>query len=119
MMLTPDYAKLGCRSESGVLSLFGVVFAFVAFLPGVRAHGRLIEPPARNAMWRFNYDTPFNFEDSELFCGGIKAHLESEKMTICCGGSSAAAFRAFSMATSSAVVDDVATSSFPLHSAPV
>lgn len=27
-------------------------------------------------MWRFNYDTPTNFEDSELFCGGIKAQWQ-------------------------------------------
>ncbi|KAK8783831.1 hypothetical protein V5799_009809 [Amblyomma americanum] len=27
-------------------------------------------------MWRMNYDTPRNFEDSELFCGGIKVQWE-------------------------------------------
>ncbi|XP_077538197.1 uncharacterized protein LOC144150219 [Haemaphysalis longicornis] len=44
--------------------------------PGVHAHGRMLEPPARNSMWRVSYDTPPNFEDSELFCGGIKAQWE-------------------------------------------
>ncbi|XP_023217686.1 uncharacterized protein LOC111620077 [Centruroides sculpturatus] len=31
----------------------------------------MLEPPARNMMWRFGYPTPPNYEDSELFCGGI------------------------------------------------
>lgn len=34
-------------------------------------HGRMIEPPARNAMWRVGFNTTPNYEDSELFCGGI------------------------------------------------
>lgn len=36
----------------------------------VRGHGRLMEPPARNAMWRFGYPNPVNYNDNELFCGG-------------------------------------------------
>ena len=35
-------------------------------------HGRVMEPPARNTMWRFGFPTKANYEDSELFCGGIK-----------------------------------------------
>lgn len=34
-------------------------------------HGRMIEPPARNSMWRVGFDTKPNYEDTELFCGGI------------------------------------------------
>ncbi|XP_064485788.1 uncharacterized protein LOC135398299 [Ornithodoros turicata] len=36
----------------------------------------MIEPPARNCMWRFCYGAPQNFDDSELFCGGIKAQWQ-------------------------------------------
>lgn len=38
----------------------------------VSSHGRMMEPPARNTMWRFGFPTKANYEDSELFCGGIK-----------------------------------------------
>lgn len=55
------------------LLLFATVMA--SAVSGVWSHGRMIEPPARNAMWRFDFDTPTNFEDSELFCGGIKVRF--------------------------------------------
>ncbi len=35
-------------------------------------HGRVMEPPARNCMWRAGFYTPPNYEDTELFCGGLK-----------------------------------------------
>ncbi|CAN7938257.1 unnamed protein product [Ixodes hexagonus] len=75
-LLTTGFRKLGSQPESRVWTLFSLVLASAALLPVVWGHGRLIEPPARNAMWRLNYDTPSNFEDSELFCGGIKAQWQ-------------------------------------------
>lgn len=36
----------------------------------VNGHGRLMDPPARNSMWRFGYPNPVNYNDNELFCGG-------------------------------------------------
>lgn len=38
----------------------------------VLAHGRLMEPAARNTLWRLNFASPPYFDDTELFCGGIK-----------------------------------------------
>ncbi|KAI1301946.1 Protein pygopus [Halotydeus destructor] len=35
-----------------------------------------MEPPSRNTMWRFGFPTKANYEDSELFCGGIKVQWE-------------------------------------------
>lgn len=29
-----------------------------------------MDPPARNAMWRFGFPNPVNYNDNELFCGG-------------------------------------------------
>ncbi|XP_042903334.1 uncharacterized protein [Parasteatoda tepidariorum] len=37
----------------------------------VQGHGRLLEPPSRSSMWRFGYNSPPNYNDNELFCGGI------------------------------------------------
>ena len=35
------------------------------------AHGRMESPPARNAAWRHGFNTPVNYNDVELNCGGI------------------------------------------------
>uniref|UniRef100_A0A1B0GLY6 Uncharacterized protein n=2 Tax=Phlebotomus papatasi TaxID=29031 RepID=A0A1B0GLY6_PHLPP len=42
----------------------------------VSSHGRLMDPPARNAMWRFGYPNPVNYNDNELFCGGYAVQWE-------------------------------------------
>lgn len=34
------------------------------------SHGRLEIPAARNAAWRFGFNTPINYNDNELNCGG-------------------------------------------------
>ena len=34
-------------------------------------HGRLMDPPSRNAMWRFGFTNPINYNDNEVFCGGF------------------------------------------------
>ncbi len=44
----------------------------IELLTNVNGHGRMFEPPARNTMWRFGFPSFPNYEDSELFCGGIK-----------------------------------------------
>ncbi|XP_043282677.1 uncharacterized protein [Venturia canescens] len=36
----------------------------------VHGHGRLMDPPARNSMWRFGFPNPVNWNDNELYCGG-------------------------------------------------
>ncbi|XP_047538540.1 uncharacterized protein LOC125072076 [Vanessa atalanta] len=38
---------------------------------GVNGHGRLIEPPSRASAWRYGFDTPHNYNDHELYCGGF------------------------------------------------
>ena len=40
------------------------------FKVGLHGHGRLMDPPSRNAMWRFGFPNPINYNDNELFCGG-------------------------------------------------
>ena len=49
-----------------------VLTAFVTLqIYEVLGHGRLIEPAARNAMWRFKYKNPRNYNDMGLNCGGF------------------------------------------------
>lgn len=61
----------------GPLSV-SVLMVFVALLekvPPVWSHGRLMSPPSRSSMWRFGFDTPTNWNDNELFCGGLSVSL--------------------------------------------
>ncbi|XP_054706523.1 uncharacterized protein LOC129216337 [Uloborus diversus] len=53
-----------------LISLVALVHAYL--LPSVSSHARLMEPPSRSSMWRFGYDTPVNYDDDGLYCGGIK-----------------------------------------------
>ena len=34
------------------------------------SHGRLMNPPARNSMWRIGFPNPVNYNDNALYCGG-------------------------------------------------
>lgn len=49
------------------------IYVFVTFwtLVSVNGHGRLMEPPARSSMWRKGFNTPINYNDNSLFCGGF------------------------------------------------
>jgi hypothetical protein len=44
-------------------------------------HGNLMDPVSRSSMWRKGYDTPENWTDNQLFCGGFKV---SSKCLFCC-----------------------------------
>lgn len=49
-----------------------VILILIALLPySVRGHGRLMDPPSRSSMWRLGFETPANYNDNELFCGGF------------------------------------------------
>merc|ERR1711872_1101739 len=41
------------------------------YLNHVDGHGMITDPPARNAMWRYGYTNPVNYNDNELYCGGF------------------------------------------------
>jgi hypothetical protein len=46
------------------------------------AHGRMENPPARNAAWRHGFNTPVNYNDIELNCGGAgQQHYQSGLIT--------------------------------------
>ncbi|KAL1495082.1 hypothetical protein ABEB36_010556 [Hypothenemus hampei] len=42
----------------------------------VNGHGRLMDPPSRNSMWRFGFPNPVNYNDNELYCGGFTVQWE-------------------------------------------
>jgi len=43
---------------------------------GTHQHGHLMEPVNRSSMWRMGYNTPVNWNDNELFCGGFEVSLK-------------------------------------------
>jgi hypothetical protein len=47
------------------------VLSLLSQLPQANGHGRLIEPPSRSSAWRYGFNTPVNYNDHELFCGGF------------------------------------------------
>ncbi|XP_059147506.1 uncharacterized protein LOC131935159 [Physella acuta] len=52
-------------------TLARVLIIVLVIFHDVSGHGRLIEPPSRASMWRLGYDTPPNYDDNQLFCGGV------------------------------------------------
>lgn len=55
-----------------IFSMTVAILAIIlyAILPSINGHGRLIEPPSRASAWRYGFDTPHNYNDHELYCGG-------------------------------------------------
>ncbi|XP_044734433.1 uncharacterized protein LOC123296832 [Chrysoperla carnea] len=65
------------RQKTSKNGLFIVeIFLQLLFVYEVLGHGRLMDPPARNSMWRFGFPTPVNYNDNELFCGGYAVQWE-------------------------------------------
>ncbi|XP_011188170.2 uncharacterized protein LOC105215758 [Zeugodacus cucurbitae] len=54
-----------------IIALTYWLFFFTANLPACNGHGRLIEPPSRASAWRYGFQTPPNYNDHELYCGGF------------------------------------------------
>ena len=50
---------------------------FATFIHHAGGHGRLMEPPARNAMWRFGFPNAVNYNDNgKLFHHHSHFHLQ-------------------------------------------
>ena len=52
-------------------------FLVLDLITVIRGHGRMIEPAARNAAWRYGFDVPANYEDNQQNCGGFAAQWET------------------------------------------
>ncbi|XP_044738726.1 uncharacterized protein LOC123300253 [Chrysoperla carnea] len=50
---------------------FIVITICLCIIGNVNGHGRLIEPPSRASAWRYGFNTPANYNDHELYCGGF------------------------------------------------
>jgi hypothetical protein len=43
-------------------------------------HARLMDPPARNSMWRLGYPNPINIKDDAVWCGGVRGKFSKFRM---------------------------------------
>ncbi|KAL7727099.1 hypothetical protein ACLKA6_017375 [Drosophila palustris] len=53
------------------LSLYLFCIVISCYVYSGDAHGRLIEPPSRASAWRYGFQTPPDYNDHELYCGGF------------------------------------------------
>ncbi|XP_033731761.1 uncharacterized protein LOC117321453 [Pecten maximus] len=49
------------------------VFVLVNLIGQSLQHGRMMDPVQRSSMWRKGFNTPPNYEDTQLYCGGRDA----------------------------------------------
>lgn len=63
----------------------GIAFALAALVVVIHGHGKMLEPVARNARWRFNSSAPPNWNDNELFCGGLFTQIGNGGKCGICG----------------------------------
>lgn len=54
-----------------MLRIINFSLIIASIIIGCHGHGRLIEPPSRATAWRFGFNTPANYNDHELYCGGF------------------------------------------------
>nr|KAG5691650.1 hypothetical protein BaRGS_022925 [Batillaria attramentaria] len=62
---------IACKMLKQEAALVVVGALVVLQLQSVAGHGYVLDPPQRSTMWRVGYDTPANYDDNQLFCGGF------------------------------------------------
>ena len=58
-----------------MISLFVFGLTLASLIERSSQHGLLLSPPQRGSLWRFGYDTPPNYDDNGLFCGGLEVKI--------------------------------------------
>lgn len=50
-----------------------------------QGHGMLIDPPSRASAWRFGFDLPKEYDDNQLWCGGLTKQIRNGGKCGVCG----------------------------------
>ena len=62
---------------------FASLLTFIAMTSfEVKGHGRLMEPASRASAWRKGFNTPTNYDDNQLFCGGSDVSYICIKLSV-------------------------------------
>ena len=69
--------------------MMSAVFLVQFYLIGVSisevfGHGRLVEPPGRATAWRYGFNTPTDYNDNQLYCGGFYVSNNKNYYDILC-----------------------------------
>ncbi|CAF0894028.1 unnamed protein product [Adineta steineri] len=62
-------------------------FITIISLHHIHGHGRMEDPPARNAAWRYGFNVPANYDDVGLNCGGLSIQKANDGKCGVCGDS--------------------------------
>ncbi|EDW96121.2 uncharacterized protein LOC6535786 [Drosophila yakuba] len=63
-----------CESESQIYTmkyLLSITLLLAIGLQQIDGHGMMLSPPSRSSRWRYDGSAPQNWNDNELFCGGL------------------------------------------------
>lgn len=60
-----------CGRMTYKLQFVLIICVLLCSIDVCNGHGRLIDPPGRSTAFRFGFPTPPNYNDHELFCGGL------------------------------------------------
>ncbi|GFR75827.1 cell wall integrity and stress response component 4-like [Elysia marginata] len=63
-------ARFFLALSQNLLTLWILLAVSAMLTPEVEGHGRMMDPPSRNSMWRLGFSNPVNYNDNELYCGG-------------------------------------------------
>lgn len=67
-------SPVNCLSESTTINRLQWLIVTIVLANAMslcNGHGRLIEPPSRSSAFRYGFQTPPNYNDHELYCGGF------------------------------------------------
>ena len=62
------------------MDVLPVVTILASLLAVGEPHGYMIDPPQRSSMWRVYPGFTPNYNDMELFCGGVSVSTQSHKI---------------------------------------
>lgn len=67
--------------ESTIMNTYiTLLVLFISTASLVKGHGRLMEPASRASAWRKGFNTPANYDDNQLFCGGSDVSLKNRSV---------------------------------------
>lgn len=66
---------------------FSIIFitSSLVHIEPAEAHGTVVDPVSRNSLWRVDKTAPVNYNDIELFCGGIGVITQASGRCGVCG----------------------------------
>ncbi|CAH0725499.1 unnamed protein product, partial [Brenthis ino] len=76
-------AKIG---QEDIIEMLSHLLALSTIIVLVAGHGRLLDPPSRASIWRFNANAKPNYDDAGLNCGGVyRQHVRNRGKCGICG----------------------------------